>query len=401
MDILYLVHRIPFPPDKGDKIRSFRWLNHLAEKHRIHLVTLYDDPNDLIHLDALSEYCATLRAFRLNPLSAKLRAFFALASKGPLSLPYFFHPEAKKAVSEIFSREPIDLALVYSSSMGQYVESSNHVPRILDMVDVDSAKFASYAELGTGIQSRIYGLEARRLARYEESQVRSMDRIILCTEPEAELLSRRVRDTRSVVAIGNGTVPPRESDIPAERPSSKIVFVGAMDYQPNVDAVVFAAKEIMPRVREKEPEASFVIVGRDPTAEVKKLGTLPGISVTGPVKNINTYLADACLSLVPLRIAQGIQNKVLEAMAWALPVVTNKRIAISLESDDSSILCSAETAEEYAEEVLRLLGDAKLRQSIGKKAREFVIDNFSWEPRLAQLDRLIEEVVGQEKAGQR
>ncbi|MFT7618971.1 MAG: sugar transferase (PEP-CTERM/EpsH1 system associated) [Planctomycetota bacterium] len=400
MDILYLVHRIPYPPDKGDKIRSFRWLVHLAEKHRVHLVTLYDDPQDLVHLDAVSKYCATLKAFRLKPLKAKVRAMMALAGSRPLSLPYFFHPEAKKAVVEILQKEPIDLALIYSSSMGQYTEHLTDIPRILDMVDVDSAKFASYAELGSGVGRKIYGLEARRLARYEEEQVRTLDRVILCTEPEAELLSTRVNQPNKVVAIGNGAVPPDASKIPASRDSTKVIFVGAMDYQPNIDAVNFAAQEIMPLVRQEISSAEFIIVGRDPTAEVRKLGQLPGVTVTGPVADIDDYLRDACLSLVPLRIAQGIQNKVLEAMAWSLPVVTNKRIAISLESDVGNVLCSAETAEEYAAEVIRLIRDKELRQEIGQAAREFVIKRFSWEPRLAQLDQLIEEVVHSAKVKQ-
>ncbi len=393
MDILYLVHRIPYPPDKGDKIRSYRWLVHLAETHRVHVVTLYDDPQDLKHLEALGKHCATLRAHRLRTWTAKARALVALAGDRPLSLPYFYHPEAKKSVAEILRNESIDLALIYSSSMGQYVDELENVPRILDMVDVDSAKFATYSDLGSGFSSRIYGLEARRLARYEEEQVRTLDRVILCTEPEAELLSTRVPDANKVVAIGNGTNPPDEALIPTSRPPKKIVFVGAMDYQPNVDAVIFAAKEIMPLIRKVKPEVSFVIVGRDPSAEVRKLGNLPGIEVTGAVDDIGVYLKEASLSLVPLRIAQGIQNKVLEAMAWALPVVTNKRIAISLESDVGDVLCSAETAEEYVEQVLRLLDSEELRSRIGQAAREFVIKSFSWQPRLAQLDALIEEVV--------
>ena len=389
MNILYLVHRIPFPPDKGDKIRSYRWLTHLAKDHNVHLVTLVDHEDDLKHISDVEQFCATVHAFRLRPMAARIKALLAVPGQKPLSLPYFFHRDARRAVRRLSRDVPLDLAFVYSSSMCQYLDDVPGLPCLLDMVDVDSAKFQRYGELGSGPKAWIYRLEGERLARYEEEQVERCRRVLLVTEPEAELLRRRVALPERVQSLGNGIDPPRDELLPGAREGADLVFVGAMDYEPNVDAVEFAARDVLPLIHQRRPDARLVIVGRDPAERVRRLGALSGVKVTGAVPSIGSYLRHARLSLVPLRIAQGIQNKVLEAMAWALPVVTNRRIAVSMEKDTKGVLCAAETAQEYADQVVALLNDPERADALGRRARAFVREHFAWQPRLDELDRVL------------
>ncbi|MCB9833756.1 MAG: TIGR03087 family PEP-CTERM/XrtA system glycosyltransferase [Planctomycetes bacterium] len=389
MNILYLVHRIPYPPDKGDKIRSHRWLRHLAARHRVHLVTLYDDPGDVVHLKQLEGLCASVHALPLRRNRARIKALLGLLGSAPLSLAWFDSAELKAAVADLVAREGIDLALCYSSSMAPYLDGLDLPLKVMDMVDVDSEKFRSYAALGRGPKARIYGLEARRLARYEEKLVEDFDSVILCTEQEAVLLADRVERRDKIVAIGNGVDLPEIERTEGDRAGQRLIFVGAMDYQANVDAVVYAAHEIMPLVLDEHPDARFQIVGRDPTPEVRALAALPGVEVTGAVPDIGRHLADATLSLVPLRVAQGIQNKVLEAMAWALPVITAPRIVTSLGLDDLGPVIAAESAKDYARAVVDLLEDPDECRRRGRAGRAFVAEAFAWQPRLDALDRTL------------
>lgn len=393
MRILYLVHRIPFPPDKGDKIRSYHWLRALAEHHEVHLVALCDDPADLAHAAELEKHCASVSLHELGGWGPKFRALGALLSGETLSTAWFRHAGVKKAV-EARIAEGIDAALVFSSSMAPYALGQDF-PVVMDMVDVDSAKFVDYGKRGGGPSSRIHALEGRRLGRYEEELVADCDRVILCTEPECELLRGRIENLEHrgrIRAIRNGAVLPEASELGGAKADSSIVFVGAMDYLANVDAVEFGAREIMPLVRREIPDAVYRIIGRNPAPRVRELDGLPGVEVLGGVDDLAPHLREARVSLVPLRIAQGIQNKILEAMAWQLPVVTNRRLGPTIGAADGQELVLADTAEEYAAATVALLRERERAAAIGAAARVFVGEHFAWSARYRELDRLLDEV---------
>lgn len=391
MNVLYLVHRIPFPPDKGDKIRSFNWLEGLAPRHRVHLLAFCDDPADMAHRGRLEELCAEVRLFPLDPRKARLRSLRALALGGPLSLPYFSDAAFRAAVKDTLARASIDVALCFSAPMAEYVREEP-LPRVLDMVDVDSAKFADYGRRRKGASRHVYALEGRRLARYEERLVEELDAVILCTPAERELLAGRCTGGR-LRDLRNGVVLPPPEALPARRSAPVCLFVGAMDYLANVDAVQFGAREIMPRLRELVPDATFRIVGRGPTAEVRALDGRDGVEVHGAVPDLGTHLSEAALSLVPLRIAQGIQNKVLEALAWALPVVTDPRVARALGEVPGEAIRTAQSADDYASACRDLLSDEDAARAGGAKGRAFVAERFSWEPCHLRLEEILEEAV--------
>ena len=390
MKILYLVHRIPYPPDKGDKIRSWHWLRHLAERHEIHLVTLVDDPDDLRHRRVLEDICEEIHLVPMSPRRAKITALATLPAGRALSLSYFGHRDAHRAVADIQTRVAPDLVFGYSAPMAMYADSFRGTPRVMDMVDVDSAKFAAYAERTRGPSRWIYRVEAKRLARFEEQVARDFDATILCTEPEADMLRGRV-GTERVDVVRNGVVVP---DTVASRDGGdELVFVGAMDYYANVDAVVFAADEIMPRVRARRPNAVLRIVGRSPTAAVRDLARRDGVEVVVNPPDVGPELLRADLSVIPLRIARGIQNKVLEAMAYGLPVVTAPKVAAALGArDDAEILC-ADTAQNYADHIVSVLEDRSRSDRLARAGRGFVESTFSWSGAYAALDHVVESVM--------
>ena len=233
MKLLYLVHRIPYPPDKGDKIRSFHWLKALAERHEVHLATFCDDPADLEHRAALEELCVGVHLISLAPKKARIKSLTAIPVGGPLSLKYFESAEMKAQLAELARTHQFDALLGYSAPMAIYREGFENVPMVMDMVDVDSAKFASYGKTARRPQRWIYALEGKRLARYEEQLARDLDAVVLCTEPEAELLRDRVKDhpEARIEAITNGVSLPDATGLTLADTvvSPRFVFVGAMD----------------------------------------------------------------------------------------------------------------------------------------------------------------------------
>ncbi len=395
MRILYLVHRIPYPPDKGDKIRSFRWLSHLARNHEVHLVTLLDDEGDRPHVAALDRYCQSVHVAVMPRLASGISAARRLLGGDPLSLAWFHQADSQRAVDAILARENIDVALCFSSTTAEYLKHHPSVPRVMDMVDVDSSKFASYSERERLFRRRLYAMEGKRLAAYEEEIARDFDATVLCTEPEAAMLRVRVPEAR-VDVIGNGVDLPSSSLIPAERSEPRLLFIGAMDYLPNIDAVVFAAKEVLPRIRKSVPGANFHIVGRNPTRDVVELGSLPGVEVHGAVDSLEPHLAAAAAALIPLRIARGIQNKVLEAMAWELPVVTTPKILSSLGAVRGKHLEVGETADALAHAAINVLENREAARSMGAAARRFVADRFEWRSCETAMERLLEECAAAE-----
>lgn len=391
MRILMLVHRIPYPPDKGDKIRSYHWLEALRERHEIHLVTFVDDAADLAHVDELKKRTASTEIIPIKKWSARLRTAATLLSSRPLSYGHFYWRRAQEAVDRILDRGT-DLVFAYSSSTAFYLDRQrSRPPCIMDMVDVDSAKFADYAQRTAPPKSFAYATEARRLGRYEEEIARTWDATLLCTEPEAALLKGRCPGAR-VEAITNGVSLPKDPDLSPRR-SKMMIFIGAMDYFANVDAVVYAAREILPLIRKKVEGAEFHIIGRNPSPEVTALRSLPGVFVTGGVPDIGKYLREGRLALVPLRIAQGIQNKVLEAMAWGVPTVTTQKIVASLGQGAGDCLLAGDTPQEIADRATLVLEDDGAARRLAASARGFVEANFSWPPLYRRLHDLVDDVV--------
>lgn len=391
MNILYLCHRVPHPPDKGDKIRAFHQIRALARRHRIHLLTLADGA--VPDLAPLEEFCERVEVFRVHRPAAYLRAALGVLKPQPLTLSFFDSAELRQRVLELAAHRRFDVIVAYSSSMAPYVEPFADVPAILDMVDVDSAKWEQYARFARPALRPVYALEARRLRAYEAGLGRRFEKIVLATGRERSLYESFAPDARAA-AIPNGVDFDHfhPFDLPkAEHPL--LVFTGQMDYFANVDGVVFFAREILPLLRGRHPGLEFMIVGRSPSPAVRALGELPGVSVTGAVGDVRPFLARAWVFVAPLRIAQGVQNKVLEAMAMDLPVVCSDRVLAGLADGGfrhgRDLLAAPEGAEGFAALVTSLLEDAEARARLAAGARQRLAASYRWSANLDRFEEIL------------
>ncbi len=392
-DLLFLVHRMPYPPNKGDKIRSWHLLRHLAERYRVHLGTFIDDPDDWQHVDFVQKQCASSHFARLDPRTARLRSLGALLGGRPLTLDYYRNAGLAGWVGQVMQQHPVRHVLVFSSAMAQYAPALAQGARVIDFVDIDSDKWRQYADKKPWPMSLLYRREGRALLAYERKIAAGFDASLFVSPAEAELFRQLAPESADRIGHFNNGVdtdyfsPQREYPNPYPGDELPIVFTGAMDYWPNVDAVQWFAREVLPAILAQRPAARFYIVGTRPSAQVQLLAKLPGVCVTGAVPDVRPYLAHARVSVAPLRIARGIQNKVLEAMSMAMPVVVSPQALEGIAATPGSEVVLAEDPARYAEAITALLREPAT--ALGQAAREKVQSCYGWSANLAGVDRLL------------
>jgi len=389
--LLFLAHRIPFPPNKGDKIRSFHLLRHLSARYEIHLGAFVDDPDDWQYRDALKPYCASIKLLPLHPRRARLASLTGLLSGEALTLPYYRSSELKRWAAGLAAAGTVTRGLAFSSAMAQFMPAGL-ARRVLDMVDVDSDKWTQYAPTQRWPLSWVYAREGRKLAVWEERVAQNFDATLLVSKDEAALLQQRVpRARHKIGAFENGVdadyfSPARDYPNPYPADVAGVVFTGAMDYWPNIDAVTWFAERIFPAVRDAVPNAQFAIVGSRPTEAVLALARQPGVIVTGSVPDVRPWLAHAACAVAPLRIARGVQNKVLEAMAMARHVVASVQAAEGIRAEAGRDFILAQGEAEFARAVVAQLQTV----SSAAPARGCILAHYDWTRNLAAIDPLFE-----------
>lgn len=399
-NILYLVHRLPYPPNKGDKVRSFHLLKHLAARHQVFLGTFVDDPDDIQHIETVRQYCCKIHVAHLNPRTAKIRSLNGLLAGDPLTLRYYRDAGLQHWVNQVCASERIDAAVVFCSAMAQYIDHLQRLPRVIDFVDVDSAKWTQYAPNHRWPMSWLYRREGKSLLNYERQIAAKAARSFFVTEAEAGLFNTLAPECSvRVGAICNGVdagyfTPDSQLCMPYAADEIPVVFTGAMDYHPNIDAVTWFCSAVLPKLLERWPRLRFYIVGRSPTAEVMALAGAH-ITVTGTVPDVRPYLQHAAVVVAPLRIARGIQNKILEAMAMSRPVVASAECASAVDAIHDEELLTASTPEQYSAQIDRLLSTPDEAANIGHKARARVLARYSWEAHLSGIDQYLPATVNQ------
>ncbi|BAL25903.1 sugar transferase, PEP-CTERM/EpsH1 system associated [Azoarcus sp. KH32C] len=392
--LLYLVHRIPYPPNKGDKVRSFNILRQVSRSHRVFLGTFVDQQEDWPHVQTLREWCEDICALPLAPRQARVMSLSGLLTGEALSLPYYRDTGLRRWVGEIIRSQGIRRALAFSGPMAQYLDVPGLECRVVDFCDVDSAKWTAYADRHAWPMSALYRREGTRLLEFERHAAGCADAALFVTEAEADLFRSRAPEVAAKVsAMPNGVddvyfSPDRGYPDPYPQGGPKIVFTGAMDYWPNVDAVCWFAREILPAVRAARADARFFVVGMNPAPEVQALAG-EGVVVTGSVPDVRPWIAGADVVVAPLRVARGIQNKVLEAMAMARPVVVSAASATGLAGESGREFIVAGGEGEFAQRVLELLGNPGRGAAMGVAARQCVQRAYSWEAHLTRLDALL------------
>jgi polysaccharide biosynthesis protein PslH len=388
-EILFLCHRIPWPADRGDKIRSHWMLRRLASIAPVHVGSFAEDARDAGFVSDLAALAKTHHiAMRTKP---NWRAGVeALAKCVPVSVAAFHDAGLAEWVRATLVAHPIDSIVVFSGQMAQYIPADFKGRIIMDFVDVDSAKFESYAASGNPLMRWVNAREGRMLAVMEAKVAARADASFLVSEAEAALFRAR-SGASNVAALSNGIDcvfydPEAAFECLPAANGPRLVFTGQMDYRPNVEAVESFAREVLPIIRQSHPTAEFLIVGRQPTAAVMALSSLPGVTVTGAVDDVRTYLAAADLVVAPLRIARGIQNKVLEAMAMARPVLASTAAAEGIHATDGVHFCVAANPAEEARMATELLADAPRRAMMGHSARAHVHTHYGWQAALDPLE---------------
>jgi len=479
MKILYLAHRIPYPPNKGDKIRSFHEIKHLSGSHEIDLICLADKAEDLRYQDDLNQYCHKVFVAPVNTTPATLKGLVYLATGKPLSVGYFYSKKVQETFDRWFHNADYDAIICFSSPMAEYIfrskyfwtgkaqgirhkaqgkhdnseyysqkrkrngylphkaepatdsnATTHYIPKsefripklIMDFCDVDSDKWRQYAQRSSFSKSLFYDLENIRLAAYERKIAEYFNYSVFVSEKEAEVFKKQNPSISNLKVIANGVdyeyyssseryrvrgtgcevFGSRESGIRDKdkrkegtlphalrfKPQT-LMFAGAMDYRANVDGIIWFCKEILPEIMTAVPETQFYIVGGNPTRNVRNLGVKNGIKVTGFVEDVRKYYQMADVCLVPLRIARGVQNKILESMAMEKPVVSTSMAVQGIGAVNCEHLLVADDSEDFAQAVLRLLSNEKMRHELGSRARHFVKTHYDWQTNLMKLDQLI------------
>jgi polysaccharide biosynthesis protein PslH len=389
-EILFLAHRIPWPADRGDKIRSHHILKRLAEMAPVHVGAFADDTRDMGFACEMERHFTSAHVELRN--KPQWRTGMEAVAKGqPVSVTSFASTSMKTWVDDLLATGRISNIVVFSGAMAQYVPAGFDGRFIMDFVDVDSAKFESYAGDGNPVMRWINAREGRMLAAFEKAVAARADANLFVSEDEAALFA--ARSGANAIALGNGIdtafYDPAIRVKTVNITAPLIVFTGQMDYRPNVEAVIDFATHAMPVIRKTHPTVQFAIVGRNPSASVMALDRSEGVIVTGAVDDVRSWLNAASVVIAPLRIARGIQNKVLEAMAMAKPVVASHAAAEGIYAQDGVHFLVAATVEEEASQVAILLSDPMTRDRLGQAARAHVVRHYSWAGQLAALDDIM------------
>ncbi|HET6724709.1 MAG TPA: TIGR03087 family PEP-CTERM/XrtA system glycosyltransferase [Gammaproteobacteria bacterium] len=393
-DILFITHRIPFPPDKGDKIRSYHILKHLAARYRVHLGTFIDDSLDREYIGELRRLCASVCAININPRLAKLRSLAGLLTGEPLTVRFYRSRALRKWVRQVLHENDVVTALFYCSGVAQFAPDDASLRRIMDFVDVDSAKWRQYADDAAWPLRYIHIREAKRLARVEQRVAAAFDYSLFASPAEADFFRRHTPGCEGRIhGMSNGVDadafdPNLVTKSPYSRSTSAVVFTGMMDYRANVEGVSWFASEVWPRIRERCPQAAFYIVGARPTRAVRALGKQPGVQVTGRVPDVKPYVKYAHVAVAPLRIARGIQNKVLEAQALGTPVVGTPEAFQGIGAFPDRARVTASSAPRFAQAVINVIATHE-PAAPDMRLRQFVRQHYDWNANLALLDELL------------
>lgn len=398
--VLFLCHRIPYPPNKGDKIRSYNILKYLSRHHKVALGFLVDEAKDLKHVQTLEKLSENVFFDQISPRSKKvLSTIKAFLTGESISVPYFYSKQLQLELDSFLDRQSIDTVVCSSSPTAEYIFRSRHYPQLLsttrlvmDFIDVDSQKWRQYAERERFPVSLIYYREAKYLLEFEKRIAQEFDQLLIVSKEEKKLFTSLV-PTDNIHAISNGVdldffYPGYSPTFSLHLPA--LVFTGAMDYWPNIDGAIWFSEKVLPLIKVHFPDIRFYLVGSNPAPELKKLEAIQGITVTGFVEDIRDYIIQSDVCVIPLRIARGIQNKVLEAMAMGKAVVSTSEAAEGLKIDMEKDISIQNTAESFASNVVALLKDKEKSKQLGLNARLVMEKNYSWESNLSLLDSLLE-----------
>jgi hypothetical protein len=389
MKVLYVCHRFPFPPKRGGKIRPFNMIRHLAASHEVHVASIARSADEAREGEGLAAHCAHYDIGQVSNPVQTLRMLARLPTATPSSMGYFHSPHLARRIEALLAGERFDLIFVHCSSVAPYVEHVRGTAKILDFGDMDSQKWLEYARYKPFPLSLGYRLEGAKMERAEKRLARHFDLCTVTTRAEWQTLE----------GYGTGVASdwfPNGVDSDYFAPTGEgydadtITFVGRMDYYPNQECMFDFCARTLPLLQARRPALKLVIVGADPSPRVQRLARLPGVTVTGSVPDVRPYLTRSALMVAPLNIARGTQNKILEAMAMGVPVVTSRVAAGGVDAADPEHFLAAASPAEYAAAILRILDDPGERQRLSRAGRARMLSHHAWDKSMQRMDGIIE-----------
>lgn len=387
MKLLVLLSRVPYPLEKGDKLRAYHLIARLAKRHQVHLVCLSDTPTDPAHVEHLARFCASIEVVRIRRWRIILKLLTALFSRLPVQVVYFYHAHAQRRIDAAIERIKPDHVLCQLVRTTEYVRHRYELPKTLDYMDTLSKGMERRTETAPWYLKPIFRLETRRLIRYENLMFDQFDHQVIISSQDRDYIYHPWRNRMSVVPNGVDMDHFTPQD---EQPSFDLLFTGNMNYPPNIDSVLFLVNKVLPLVRRTKPDANLLISGVDPSPSVRELARKdPRITVSGWVKDIRSSYAASRIFIAPMQIGTGLQNKLLEAMAMRMPCITSALANNAVGAPPGDAVLIGETPEDYARLVLRLLDDAQERDRIAANGCGFVREHFHWDRSAADLERLI------------
>jgi len=397
VNILFACHRVPFPPNRGGKIRPFHMLRHLAQRHSVVLVSLAESDSELRDSASLTELCADV-AVEVVPRRVRwAQAWRALPTGTPSSVAYFRSARLHRQVQRLLASRTFDVVVVHCAFAAPYVRTVSCRTRLLDFGDLDSGKWFDYSRCRPLPLSLGYRLEAGKLRRFEQQWAARFDRCTVTTTGE-------LQEYQSLGVAVDGTVIPNgvtasffDVDPHPRLDSGVLAFLGRMDYFPNIDGVLHFVRHILPHVRAQVPNVQLRVIGANPTPRILDLARLPGITVTGSVPDVRPYLRDVAVSIAPLRIARGTQNKILESMAMGIPVVATPVAAKGVQATPGTHLLVAPDPGAFARHVIDLLRDPQQRETLSAAGRRQVAEAHDWTRSMTILDRVLDDVHSTER----
>jgi sugar transferase (PEP-CTERM/EpsH1 system associated) len=393
MKILYICHRFPFPPKRGGKIRPFNMIRHLTGSgHQLTVCSLARSPEEAQEAEGIAPYCAGSQLALVKGYIQALRMVVRLPVLTPSSMGFFYSPELDRRVRKLLYDQTWDLIFVHCSSVAQYVEHVRHIPKILDFGDMDSQKWIEYANYKPFPLSLGYRYEGAKMLAAEKRLAKRFDLCTATTRAEWETLN----------SYGTGADTdwfPNGVDADFFCPSGEpydadtISFIGRMDYYPNQECMSRFCEQTWPLLRAQRPQMKLLIVGADPSPAVRKLGDLPGVTVTGSVPDVRPFIRGSALMVAPLNIARGTQNKILEAMAMGVPVVTSTIAAGGVDAESVKHFLVADTPQAYAQAIMSIVDSPQERNRLALVGRERMLSHHAWPRSMERLDKIIERAV--------
>ena len=390
MKILFVCHRHPYPPKRGGKIRPFNIIKHWSDQgHEVHVCSLTRTEIEKIEGAGLAQFCSTNFSAPVEPAMQAVRMVSRLATSTPSSMGFFYSPVLRKHITELLAKINFDLIFVHCSSVAQYVAQITSVPKILDYGDIDSQKWLEYVRYKPFPLSAGYWLEGRKLMAAERRLADMFDLCTATTRGELETL-REIRPSVNSDWFPNGVDAEFFTPVRSYDPDL-ISFVGRFDYFPNQEAVKRFVREVFPLVRKQNKNAKFAIVGAEPPQSIKDLADVDGVRVTGTVPDIREFVSSSAVNVANLAIARGTQNKILEAMAMGVPVISSLAAAKGVDAVVGKHLIACDDPDQTAHEILRLMNDKNARDALGYAGRNRVLSNHSWPASMQKLDLIISQ----------